>query len=622
MDEDFIIAVNARKITTKAQVSSFGSSSSSSAHASNSASSSKGSALIDITGLEASIEALERESFVENSRTVLLARSIESDRALEQAKAGVLKAVQVYRAIREKGSSEGPAITKKKVAQGSAGEREVPAPPLPIAASASSVSKKRSFAASSDSSIEKKGQPPTKKAAIANPITASLPATIMPTAVTVASKNLDVISTADNTDFFVPLERGIALLDVVRQQLENTQSDIADEPSQSGGLLPSEIAAKISTSSGSLESEQRQGILSSDILELVYWYWRKKRSTEAQVVQKQHLKNLKEANQEMNQSSVNENFARCGFLLRSHQTVAPGDLPSEASVNVLARIIGLDRVAVAKVPSHSKGASSVPSVAAAKILADAAAAAKKRTAAGGVDGIDDHASVDPEAPPPLTLFLSRTGVVSDRLRTKDVESNLRALIRMRTLRQHLERLRLLLDLARRREKLRRARLHMISDAIEAVLPVKRSSSSSTISSSSSSAIIAPPISISGAEFFDYATSAAATAIPSQGRVRTPQLQSQMSETIAARAITYPRRRNQGRLTTWVNGNPPMYRHLLQNPVYEEAIAGGGGGDGGNGSGEGGKQKGEVLVEALRTSAPSPIHPPAVTARSSSQCSIS
>jgi len=193
---------------------------------------------------------------------------------------------------------------------------------------------------------------------------------------------------------------------------------------------------------------------------------------------------------------------------------------------------------------------------------------------------------------------------------------------MRTLRQHLERLRLLLDLARRREKLRRARLHMISDAIEAVLPVKRSSSSSTISSSSSSAIIAPPISISGAEFFDYATSAAATAIPSQGRVRTPQLQSQMSETIAARAITYPRRRNQGRLTTWVNGNPPMYRHLLQNPVYEEAIAGGGGGDGGNGSGEGGKQKGEVLVEALRTSAPSPIHPPAVTARSSSQCSIS
>lgn len=624
MDEDFIIAVNAGKITTKAHVSSFGSSSSSSAHASNSASSSKGSALIDITGLEASIEALERESFVENSRTVLLARSMESDRALEQAKAGVLKAVQVYRAIREKGSLEGPALTKKKVAQeGSAGEREVPAPTLPIAASASSVSKKRSFAASSDSSIEKKGQPPTKKAAIANHITASLPDTIMPTAVAVVSKNLDVISTADNTDFFVPLERGIALLDVVRQQLENTLSDIADAPSQSGGLLPSET--KISTSSGPLESEKRQGILSSGILELVYWYWRKKRSTEAQVVQKQHLKNLKEANQEMNQSSVNENFARCGFLLRSHQTVAPGDLPSEASVNVLARIIGLDRVAVAKVPSHSKGASSVPSVAAAKILADAAAAAKKRTAAGGVDGIvDDQATV--EAPPPLTLFLSRTGVVSDRLRTKDVESNLRALIRMRTLRQHLERLRLLLDLARRREKLRRARLHMISDAIEAVLPVQRTSSS-TASSSSSSAVIAPPISISGEEFFDYSTSAAATAIPSQGRVRTPQLQSQMSETIAARAITYPRRRNQGRLTTWVNGHPPMYRQLLENKVYEEVIVGGGGGggDGGNGSGEGRKQKGEVLVEALRTTAPSPLHSPAamssVTARSS-QCNVS
>ena len=70
----------------------------------------------------------------------------------------------------------------------------------------------------------------------------------------------------------------------------------------------------------------------------------------------------------------------------------------------------------------------------------------------------------------------------------------------------------------------------------------------------------------------------------------------------------------------------MYRQLLENKVYEEVIVGGGGGDGGNGSGEGRKQKGEVLVEALRTTAPSPLHSPAavssVTARSSSQCNVS
>jgi hypothetical protein len=139
----------------------------------------------------------------------------------------------------------------------------------------------------------------------------------------------------------------------------------------------------------------------------------------------------------------------------------------------------------------------------------------------------------------LTLFLSKTGVISDRLRTKDVESNLRALIRMRTLRQHMERLRLLLDLARKREKLRKARLLLISDAIEAVLPpLQTSSSSSTVESLAT-------ISLSGSDFFDYSTSAAATATPNQGRVvRTPQLQSEISAAVTARALSYPRRRDQ------------------------------------------------------------------------------
>jgi hypothetical protein len=155
---------------------------------------------------------------------------------------------------------------------------------------------------------------------------------------------------------------------------------------------------------------------------------------------------------------------------------------------------------------------------------------------------------------------------------------------------------------------------MISDAIEAVLPAKPASSSSSSSNTATA-----PISITGEEFFDYSTSAAATAIPSQGRVRTPQLQSLMSETIAARAITYPRRRNQGRLTTWVNDVPPTYRSLLANPVYEAVI--GDIDEAKVGGGEGKKQMAVANVEALGI-LESRDERETISATKSSQCLVS
>jgi hypothetical protein len=81
------------------------------------------------------------------------------------------------------------------------------------------------------------------------------------------------------------------------------------------------------------------------------------------------------------------------------------------------------------------------------------------------------------------------------------------------------------------------------------------------------------ISLSGSDFFDYSTSAAATATPNQGRVvRTPQLQSEISAAVTARALSYPRRRDQSRRTTWgSDAVPPMYSQLIASTEFEAVM---------------------------------------------------
>ena len=301
------------------------------------------------------------------------------------------------------------------------------------------------------------------------------------------------------------------------------------------------------------------GALAPCAIEAVYWFWRHRRDAEASIQLNQGIDGSSSSGADSPRKSV----ARGGFLLRAHQTIACGDLPLDAGVNVLARIIGLDRVAVAKAPSHAKGASSVASVAAAKILAEAAASKKAALATGASDEFAEAGAAEAEvagagdpanddgtaAPPPLCLFSPRMGFISERARTKDVESNVRALTRLKTLRQHLERLRLLLDLTRKRERFRRQRVACVSAAVESLLPQE-------VACVPSSAAPASGRAPTAAELFDYQISAVVKAQPSAGPAPTS------AAALAVRQQGYSRRRDQARTQAWPGGAPPLFSAMM------------------------------------------------------------
>ena len=221
------------------------------------AASAHGGALVDLAGLELAFEVLERESFIESSRVVLLDRVAESDRALAAAKAGVLTALNSYKGVRASGlgaghgageGPAGPAAAKKKVAQEAA---QAPGPSARRGAEAdkalSATSRKRALP--SDGADDSKSAPTaaTKKGALAQTAQPHSSATALSSAALRAAESSEC--------FNVPLDRGRELLKLVSEQLlQPTSSASIPAPSSSSSSFSSSSSSSSSAASSSSSS--------------------------------------------------------------------------------------------------------------------------------------------------------------------------------------------------------------------------------------------------------------------------------------------------------------------------------------------------------------------------------
>lgn len=575
----------------------------------------KSQVLLDLTGLEHAFECLERESFIEGSRAQQAGLEESVEDTFRRGKESVVEALMAYRNWME-GTHAQAAPRSASTASASSSA----AAAVGDTSASAAASRKRSRAASLDTSEsvdDSDGDDSDDKASVAGfsnfhyKSAAAAAAVIAASAASSSSgrKSSNVRKLSDASahsagsstvlrssaaaearqrvdfalrhDFYVPHARARELL---AQLSENLAVNAQRASNGSASRTDASSASSASASTSSSSSSVQVGPSSSSVLDLrsidaVYWYWRLKRAGEAiptPAASSLHASSTAASSDDRSDGQLDRPSGgdgsasdldvgqqgetathhllgqprNSGFLLRCYQTVSPGELPVEPDVNMLARIIGLDDVNIALTgPAAGNGAGS----------------------AAAADGDDDDTNIDgsvvagsdaADGCAGLTLFSPRSGVITHRQREQEVRSNQRALQRMRALRFQLERLRILVDLCRRREKLRRARMASVHAIILQVISIKdheralavaiapspssrarrlttvmntvhtkaaatgsaagagaAAASSSAAGGAGSSAIRSGPPSAS--ELFEYSTSAAATstAFSSAGRKR-------------------------------------------------------------------------------------------------------
>lgn len=489
--------VNSKKTHTLPQTgtkSTHSSSSSSTILTSFSTSSSNAILMINLTGLEKAIEILERESFAEGSRKTQYGFRKAVENNFQEANIVAISAIKDYHRTTLPTTSTMTTDKKEEI----------------------------SFKNRTKSTVHNTPSKSFQRLPVQSRITDEDTDTEMVDTRTINRKSnekgnnryfspkhgggrtggedysLSTLSEHETNDAFVTLERARLLLkSICTDSPKDTTMGSPSSRSKKGGdnpttgtVVPTMIPFTI-TVNENLEAV----IFGSNVIDIMYHYWLWKRTYDGSLVAPVLIPVSTPSHEPAVTNVSNTSTAsaplRPGALLRCYQTIALGDLPIDTDINMLAHIIGLDSIRVLPLPPGVPIGGTSTIINNGSLGTTSGTTSGRKTLRTNDDDDNDGPTNDDEVYDDededddnqtgeidsnttkqfngLTLYSPRGGILTYKARQRDIQTNERALMRLRMLRHAMEKLRILIDLARKREKVRRNRLTVINNVVQTMV---------------------------------------------------------------------------------------------------------------------------------------------------------